>query len=260
MGVAVLSASDETYRGSFGYGGLIAPVNFWEGVFAKRWDARVLSGPPRIPYLHMTDIRSPKWREKNNISDTDAERRVEKAIDVICKLRHPTLFNFKFNGDLFNEVMKRKVRKPDGGLIWMHPDHFGFLGYVYVVLFGVRKTIPDTEKVDFLVENNEEVTKNFQYCYNGVPEFLASIGRHDLIPLMGEIIPGGKDRSPLQAADVFCWHHRRGSENTLAGSDLARWNKLLGRKKYSFGSINDQALRELAEASDRKLAELGGGE
>jgi hypothetical protein len=258
MGIAVQSASDETYRGTFFYGGLIAPVTFWEGVFAKRWDKRVLSGPPRIPYIHMTEIRSPGWRKENNISDADADHRVEKAIDVMCKLKHPTLFSFKFNRDLFNKVVKRKIRNANGAVIWMQPDYLGFLGYVYVVLHGVRKVIPDTEKVDFLVEKNGEVTKNLYDFYSAIPEFLASIGKHDLIPLMGGIIPGDKDRSPLQAADVFCWHHRRDSENDLVGSDLARWKKLRSRRHYSFGAMSDKALHELAEASDQREAELGG--
>lgn len=160
--------------------------------------------PPRIPFLHMTDIRSADWRKDNNISVADAEERVDQAVNIICKRNDPILFSFKFNGDLFNQRVKRKVKKPTGGAIWMMPDHLGFLGYVYVVLEGVRTVIPTTEKVDFLVERAAGITDNLKYFYEGVPQFLELVGKQDLLPLLGGIIPGDKERSPLQAADVFC--------------------------------------------------------
>jgi len=156
----------------------------------------------------------------------------------------------KFNGDLFNQIVKRKVRKPTGGLISMEPDYLGFLGYVHTVVNWVQKAIPEAERVDFLVERKLGITNNLQHFYQNVPAFLESIGRNDLIPLIGEITPGGKDRSPLQAADVFCWHLRRGLENTLIGNDLDRWNKLQRSKKHCLGNFNDDAVRALAKACD----------
>lgn len=247
----VISASDETYRGSFCYGGLIAPVKYWDGIFAERWERRVLSGPPRIPYLHMTDIRSAEWRRDHNISAEDAEQRVEQAVNIICKRNDPALFAVKFNGDLFNKRLKRKVTKPSGKAIWMMPDHLGFLGYALIVLDGVRKVIPTAEKVDFLVERNVGITDNLKHFYNGFPEFLELEGKQELLPLLGEIIPAGKERSPLQAADLFCWHYRRGSESTLSGDDLSRWNRLERTKKYCFGTLSDEAVSHIAEASEK---------
>jgi len=87
----IISASDETYRGSFCHAGLVAPLKYWDGIFAQQWDKRVLAGAPRIPYLHMTEIRSAPWRKENNTSDEEAERRVSEAVDVICKRKDPTL-------------------------------------------------------------------------------------------------------------------------------------------------------------------------
>lgn len=252
----VISASDETFRGSFCYGGLVAPISYWEGIFAQRWDKRVLAGPPRIKYLHMTEIRSAAWRKENDISAEDADRRVGQAINLICKRKDPALFSFKFDGDFFNQNIKREIRKSTGGSMWLMADYFGFLGYVYVVLHSVRKAMPEAERVDFLVERNGEVTKNLHLFYSEIPIFLTSINRQNLIPLMGEIIPGGKDRSPLQAADVFSWYLRRGSEHTLTGNDLARWEQLQSSKKYCFGSLKNEALAQLAEAFDRGQVEL----
>ena len=189
--------------------------------FYGTMDKRVLSGPPRIPYLHMPAIRSRAWRNENGLSDHEAERRVEECIDVICKRKDdPALFSFKFDGDFFDKHIKRTITTSSGTRICMRVDYFVFLGYVYVVLHWVRKAMPRAERVHFLVERNGEVTKNLHEFYSGISPFLASMNRPDLIPLIGEIIPGGKDRSPLQAADVFAWHLRRGSEHTLTGNDL----------------------------------------
>lgn len=252
----VVSASDETSRGSFCYCGLVAPTSYWEGIFTERWDRRVLSGPPRIPYLHMTEIRSRAWRKENNLSDDEAERRVEESINVICKRKDPALFSFKFDGQFFDQRIKRAITTSTGRRICLTADYLGFIGYVYVVLHRVHKAMPRAKRVDFLVERNGEVTKNLHEFYGEIEPFLASISRPDLIPLIGEIVPGGKDRSPLQAADVFAWHLRRGSEHTLTGDDLVRWEQFQGSKKYCFGSLENEALAQLAESLDRQQIEL----
>jgi hypothetical protein len=156
-----------------------------------------------------------------------------------------------------DQHVKRDVRKPTGGVIEMGPEYLGFIEYAYLVIDSVHKVIPETEKVDFLVERNGPFTTNLKHFYDGIPEFLESIGKANLIPLLGEIIPGGKDRSPLQAADVFCWHLRRDSEKSLSGVDLERWEKLVQKpKQYVLGSVRDEVLHEIAEASDQMLAKL----
>ncbi len=110
---------------------------------------------------------------------------------------------------------------------------------------------PRAERLDFLVERKSGVTKHLRDFYSNIAPFLESIGQAELIALIGEIIPGGKDRSPLQATDVFCWHLRRSAENALAGVDLERWNQFERTKKYCHGNLNDEALSELAEASNK---------
>jgi len=61
-----ISASDEAagknQRDPFLFAGFVAPEKDWSRFLAPAWQERVLDGPPSIPYLHMTDIRSPQWR------------------------------------------------------------------------------------------------------------------------------------------------------------------------------------------------------
>jgi hypothetical protein len=49
-------------------------------------DRTVLDGPPPIPYLHMTDMRSRKFRDEHGLSRYDADSRLDEAIKVIEQL------------------------------------------------------------------------------------------------------------------------------------------------------------------------------
>lgn len=55
-----LAVMDETQngKGDFTLGGFVGPDSDWREHFMPAWDERVLGGKVRIPYLHMTDIRS----------------------------------------------------------------------------------------------------------------------------------------------------------------------------------------------------------
>jgi hypothetical protein len=48
---------------------------------------RVLDGPPRIPYLHMTEMRSSGWRNEHGLSRLDADDRIDSAITVIDQMQ-----------------------------------------------------------------------------------------------------------------------------------------------------------------------------
>jgi hypothetical protein len=82
-----LAAADESdgafQRGPFLFGGFVAPTNDWIDWFVPAWEERVLNRHPAIPYLHMVDIRSARWREKNGLTWDDAEHRVDEATRII---------------------------------------------------------------------------------------------------------------------------------------------------------------------------------
>ena len=82
-----VSASDENGDNrEFFFGGLLAPVDDWSRHFAPAWQERVLDGPPCIPYLHMTEIRSRQFREQHGISRLRADQRIDEAIAIISQL------------------------------------------------------------------------------------------------------------------------------------------------------------------------------
>src|SRR5439155_17281293 len=73
----------KTHRDTFLLAGFVAPEHDWSRFFAPAWQERVLDGPPSIPYLHMTEIRSRKWRERYGLSQLQADDRIDEAIILL---------------------------------------------------------------------------------------------------------------------------------------------------------------------------------
>lgn len=231
-----LSASDENagkdQRSDFFFGGWLAPENDWSAFLAPAWQEQVLDGPPKIPYLHMTEIRSPAWREKNGLSRLDANDRIDAAIKIIDAMAclHPIGIDVHA-GDFRDELKEQKIVVASGAAKDFEPDYLCFLGYAYVVLKYVEKFYPDADKVDFVVERNGDITKHIQEFHSHFAANLEFIGEPGLVKLVGELIPAGKDRIPLQAADVLCWHTGRfRNPETMDADDVRRYGTLVQKK------------------------------
>lgn len=234
-----LAASDETagadHRSLFFYCGLLAPVDHWGNIFSELWDIRVLAGPPRIPYLHMTEIRRRTWRDEYGLTPTEAERRVEEAFRVIDAIPSLTPISSSLNsGHLFDSVGERKLRIASGANKKLEPDYLAFVAYAFVVLSFCRAYRPEAEKVDFLVEKKGEITDHLREFYNEMPATLENLGEPHLINLLGDLIPAGKERVPLQAADVLCWHKRRAHDNNLDAIGAKRYETIARRDGFHF--------------------------
>ena len=126
------------------------------------------------------------------------------------------------------EIIPARARNPkEREACYHHPDYFCFQAYVFAVLTYVEKWHPDAEKVDFIVERNGEITKHIQTFHSNMATVLQQRGKGFLASLVGELMPGGKDRIPLQAADVLCWHMGRArNPKTMDDDDIRRHNSL----------------------------------
>ncbi len=190
----------------------------------------------------MTDIRRPSWREEKGISSPEADRRVQNAVDILCNRKEPSWAGVGFTHKQFNDTLKQKVLLPGGATKEFVAEYFGFYCYVYTVLRHVKKMYPDCRKVDFLVERNGDVTKKLPYFYDHFESTMKRLGAGDVTGMLGEVIPGGKERSPLQAADLVCWYLRRSNEQALEGVDLLRYEQLTKPpKQYITGFLEDDA-------------------
>lgn len=248
-----LAASDETSGGNafsmYHYAGWIAPEPDWSFYFRPAWQERVLDGPPNIPYLHMTEMRSQLWREKWRITETEVDERLDEAARVIDTMGSLYPLMITIDGSVFTPLYKEhKMIGVSGRQKDFQPDFLAFVAYVYAVLGYVHAKHPNAEKVDFLVENNSEITKEIHQLYKNMPIALNHVRAPELIPLLGEFLPAGKDRVPLQAADYLCWHSRRADSNTLDDlRDARRFGTIASRKGFRL-IVPKSVLTGLAES------------
>jgi hypothetical protein len=73
-------------------------------------------------------------------------------------------------------------------------------------------------------------------------------GYPELVDLLGDIIPAGKERIPLQAADLWNWHTFRAEDRNLERADIYRLFRLtnkLGIKHNVDKSFLDELINSL---------------
>ena len=254
-----ISASDEysggDVRGTFLFAGYVGPEKDWSDLFVPAWQQRVLDGPPTIPYLHMTEIRSRKWRDEHGISKLAADDRVDEAALVIDTMGSFYPVAVEVDGGHFKDgFAELKVRRQDARQFEakpFEPDYLCFLTYAHTVLDHVHQFHPHVERVDFIVERKGQISRYINEFHSGLAMALTSIKRSELSPLVGKLLPADKDRIPCQAADVLCWHAGRFERAQEVKPedipDARRYLKLRNRKGVWVHLPND-VLSEMATA------------
>ena len=258
-----VSASDESdgghHRSKFWHGGWLMPETDWYSYFAPAWQERVLDQKPLIPSLHMTDIRDPGWCKEHGLTWQQAQDKMDVAAILISQMGSliPTVVNA--NAGLFldahgkKKIMKNPAeKKPSRFLV----DHYCFNAYVLTVLHYIDVKYPDTEKVDFLVERKEGVFEKIEQFYASFEASLDYIGQSKLKKYLGDLTAVGKDRVPVQAADMLCWHVSRADLKKLDGRDADRAATIFHGKNGPIVDLDDKLHVELAHAFAARMKEL----
>jgi hypothetical protein len=152
-------------------------------------------------------MRSEHWQQRHGITASQAYWKVEEAVRVVsgCGKLYPVLglMNGAHFRDAFRDI--RYVRyEPQPGLYKTHPDFIAFQGFVQGVLEYIADKHPSAEKVDFVVERKTGVSHySADHLIDEIKRALAEHGYESLVRYIGEVIPAGKSRVPLQAADVM---------------------------------------------------------
>jgi hypothetical protein len=248
-----VSASDESsgknQRDNFLLAGWVAPEQDWSQFFAPAWQERVLDGPPAIPYLHMTEIRSPAWRAKYGLSDLQASDRIDEAFKLIDTMQ--TLFPVGVPvdaGHMRDTFAETKVVASTGGNRPFEPDYICFLAYAWVSLNYLKLFHPGADKLDFIVERNGPITRYIHEFHSHLAEALTALGSPELADLVGELIPGDKTRAPLQAADVLCWYSARSRAGTLDDTDKCRYAKIAHRNPSGWVPLTNEHISQIEAA------------
>jgi hypothetical protein len=244
-------------NGEFLVSGYVANETEWPW-FAKAWQERVLDGPPKLPFFHMTEMRSRGWREDCRISRMQAEDRIDEAVSVIRATGSLYAIGSVILQADIKEVIharfpNRKAVPP--GLD--EPDYFCHLAFFYMAINDVSKRYPDVEKINFFVaKKNKVITRNLEAFPEQVRSLLNAVPPH-LSDLMGDILPADPDHFlPLQAADAISWHLQRYYGDKRAGrehdrTDEARMWRLLKEQDGQLNEWNREMLEELCSALDK---------
>jgi hypothetical protein len=196
----------------------------------------------------MTEIRSKAWREKMGLSREEAELRVNAAVNLICKMNAKWAFQIcsTTRTEYLSEVGPLHFRAgPKSRRTIFRDDHLCWFGYMHTVLETVSRLYKGVDRVDFVVERKNGIFSQIKRLHDDFRLAFDESAPH-LSPLMGEVIPGSKDRVPLQAADVLCWYSQRAVAGSLEGLDVGRWDALRWRPGEWREWKRDE-VRELAE-------------
>jgi hypothetical protein len=137
-------------------------------------------------------------------------------------------------------------------------DHHSFNVYVFTVLNYIHIKHPDAEKVDFMVERKEGVFEKLKQFYDGFANSLDYVGRPELKKYLGELQAVGKDRVPVQAADMLCWHASRDDLGVLKGRDAMRAATIFARSGKRI-PMPDEVHFDLARAFAERMNESENG-
>ena len=177
--------------------------------FANAWRERVLDGPPYIPYLHMRQIRDPRWRQEHGLTWLQAQGRIDEAVRIIVSLGRRCAVISRIQRVDLEEVMHTACRErgidPVVGLD--EPDYFCFVAYARVILEFIHRKFREATKVNFIVSaTSAKIEKHLQAIHGDMKQMTEP----NVAQLLGEFEPiTMKDCLPLQAADVLCWHFQR---------------------------------------------------
>lgn len=229
-----IAAADETADhkppGNFYYVGVSAPRGDWESFIAPAWKERVLGRSPRLPYAHATDMVSVGGRARLQLSDLEADRRLDEAAAVIRSAGSLIPVAFGVNRADFEEVMAgRRFLHNDGKRkITLAPDHllFVYLAFRQLELI-VERYGEQVERVDFVVERNGPLAHLIDGYRQELIDGLKFIEKDVLVPFVGSVTAVDKSSVPPQIADMLGWHTRN-----VEGRKYTEVDRSVGRRYW----------------------------
>lgn len=222
--------SDETGTpnpdGAFVVGGFVEPESEWPN-FSKDWAEKVLNSPPSIPYLHMVEIRSKKFRADHGLMDADGLAKVTAAVNIIHSDKHIRRYFGTINrGGL--QVVQQAIEQ--SGFKYPHylkdPDYMCFLAFARTLVLDVAKECSGVTQINFMVAKKTPITHHYQGFRDELKSYFYDF-HEPLAPLIGDLIPISMDsHMPLQAADSFLWHVQRAYAQNLGPEDEKNFDLL----------------------------------
>jgi hypothetical protein len=257
-----VSYSDESSvmdgKGQFIIAGVVADERYWP-TFSRRWAEEILDTVPKIPYVHMIDLRSKEWRYEHGLCWEQQLQKVNQAIKIICEEKSVGVFMGSMPEARWT-AFKNRV-EAEGTSIGRHKglaDYPCFTTYVTAVLNQVAYDLQGhLQKISFVVSRKRYASHYLQTDVKTAIDRKLKADHPELAIFFGDIIPlSMEDHPPLQAADVVCWHLNRAYAEKLEGSEIDSANtKRLGDKGIVGMVLEEKMIAEMEENLLRELRE-----
>ena len=260
-----VSYSDETSvdngNGQYIMAGLAANELYWP-TFSERWAREVLNSDPKIPYVHMVDLRSKEWRKKYGLTWDDQLVKVRQAVKIICEEQSVGIFM----GSLFEPAYKKFVddARRQGVRIKgrdASADYVCFVTYFLAILAQITYDVPQVKKISFALSEKKHVTHRIRTeSREAIVRYLERESKLGLAKYVGTMFPvTPDDHPPAQAADVVCWHLNRAYAGTLEQEDICNTKALSDKgivgdemKPWLITQMGTNLLKEIRERNENK--------
>jgi hypothetical protein len=232
--------------GEFLVCGYLGAESVWRDV-ETAWRERVLEGPPAIPQLHMTDIRSWRWRERYRILYYDSDNRVAEAVRVIHSTGGLDAVASVIKRSVLHEVFPKQPASKKKSAIGLDiPDYLCYLVYILLVLNRTRKLHPDATRVNFVFAEKEQ-TKNGMKLISEATRLFLGTEDPEVAELCGDFRSGNPESEiPLQVADLICWHLQCNYRGGFPRTDENRMWCLLKERDGDLHEWSKEGLEEFA--------------
>jgi hypothetical protein len=249
------SSDDRT----FFFGGFAAPETDWDGAFTAAWNERVLGTRPKIPYLHMNEIRSQKWRADAGITQLEAGARIDEACRVIRSTGSMIPTTIYVDRADYDAILRQEFL-PDGRqrrTESLEPDLICFCNALLHTLHLIHERETDVDRVDFWVEQNGKISRFIGQIHQRSRAAIVEAGEPELARLIGEFRAVEKTCIAAQAADLLLWHAMRAHSGTLDRQGMRRYATIVdsGHRYGRLTAVSRTQLETLAAGFARRIRE-----
>jgi hypothetical protein len=164
-----VSFSDESGTanpaGDFLVSGYVGDELAWTFI-AGSWQEYVLDGPPKIPYLHVNELRQHAWKEKYGITHLDSQDRLDATVRILSTTGSLSVVRSVINRADLNEIIHSRFKQKNRIPVHLRePDYFCFLACLVFTLAEVARKYTVVDKVDFVVSKKQKVTHHLHSMY-----------------------------------------------------------------------------------------------
>jgi hypothetical protein len=216
--------------------------------FSNRWRQEILAPKPTIPYLHMVEIRSTAWRQTHKITRDEASEKVHKAVRLISEMDFMSAYFAQISEKAYSNAVK-VVENAGINVDSSEIDYICFIAFSLRLMQEISRSQPAVEQIDFNISKKQRISHHLQHGLHEAMALELQVMNSKLAMMFGKVVPlDMREHTPLQAADVLCWHLQRSySSRQPEEIEVLRNTAILQNKELAAIEVPDMALEALSK-------------